>query len=387
MRINGFNLDHITSLVRQIDNNTDPEVLATITKQHSGQMQDIVSSISEVRSDIASKMQPITKLPAPTSAAIVRWANKVALGVAHPQLKAQTSYTADVASAGGGLTQIMSSLDTLKNAVLESKAMVEDVRSELVTTIDSAMVPTAELEANINSIVEEGLTSIAESQALVNSLTGSTTTYDTSDAETFLATYAETSATIDAEVSTILAAIAPLNTVVPTISGNTYVDNTLTCTANGTWTGTDPVTFRHQWQRSGADIPGANTTTYLLGFADRAETIRCAVFGENVADSVVAYSTNTAPIKMLPYLNTAPVISGGNTISSNLVCTAGQWTSTAFVGPPVFQWYRNSINIAGANTFNYVVVGPDVGTSLHVQVEVTNEDGTSYANSAPLNIV
>src|SRR4051812_29436129 len=65
----------------------------------------------------------------------------------------------------------------------------------------------------------------------------------------------------------------PSNTQPPVVSGTPEVGKTLS-TTNGTWSGTTPLTFSHQWRRcdktggSCANISDATHTTYTLQGAD-----------------------------------------------------------------------------------------------------------------------
>jgi hypothetical protein len=60
-------------------------------------------------------------------------------------------------------------------------------------------------------------------------------------------------------------ASAPVNSVLPSVSGTTNVGETLTGTP-GTWSGSPVLTY--QWRRDGADIAGETGLTYLLADAD-----------------------------------------------------------------------------------------------------------------------
>jgi hypothetical protein len=97
------------------------------------------------------------------------------------------------------------------------------------------------------------------------------------------------------------AAVAPANTGLPSVVGNTQEGQNLTAEP-GTWTGTQPIGYAYQWRRCDvaggtcADIVGAENATYTLKPDDVGSTIRLSVTGSNGAGSVTAVSTATAVI-------------------------------------------------------------------------------------------
>jgi hypothetical protein len=91
---------------------------------------------------------------------------------------------------------------------------------------------------------------------------------------------------------------APKNTAPPTISGTTKEGSTLTV-GNGSWTGSQPITYTVQWQRCDAtggncaNIAGATGQTYVLTSADVGNTIRVSVTAKNNKGSTLATSAET----------------------------------------------------------------------------------------------
>ena len=97
-------------------------------------------------------------------------------------------------------------------------------------------------------------------------------------------------------------AVAPANTALPTISGAVWAGATLT-TSNGTWTGSQPISYTYQWLRCDSAgnnctaISGATAATYLLRSADQRHRLRSRVTAQNSAASVSATSAATAAVR------------------------------------------------------------------------------------------
>ena len=175
---------------------------------------------------------------------------------------------------------------------------------------------------------------------------------------------------------------APVNTVAPAVTGTATVGQTLT-TTNGTWTGAPAPTFTYQWQRTGSNIGGATSSTYVLVAADYANTIRCVVTATNsVAPSgVSANSNSTASVAGLAPVNTvAPVVSGSTTVGQTLSTTTGTWTGTP-TPTYTYQWQRGTSNISAATSSTYVTVSGDIGSTIRCVVTATNAVSAASANS------
>ena len=164
----------------------------------------------------------------------------------------------------------------------------------------------------------------------------------------------------------------PVNTSLPTISGQTVVGDTLTA-ANGSWSN-GPTGFAYQWQdcnSSGtncSNISGATSSSYKLASGDAGDTIDVVVTACNSAGSGQASSAATAVVTMpvQPPVNTSkPTITGQTVVGDTLTASNGSWSnSPTGYG---YQWQdcnssgTNCSNISGATSSSYKLASGDAG--------------------------
>jgi hypothetical protein len=133
--------------------------------------------------------------------------------------------------------------------------------------------------------------------------------------------------------------VAPVNTVLPIITGTGIVPNFLSV-SNGTWTGFPTPTFTYLWLRDAATIGGATASLYQLVSADATHSISAKVTATNaggsatvnssntvvVTQTTLVYSPVTVAVRGAAYTGATPVSSGGTapylyTISSGTLPT------------------------------------------------------------------
>ena len=192
--------------------------------------------------------------------------------------------------------------------------------------------------------------------------------------------------------------VAPVNTVLPAITGTAKDGQTLT-TGTGTWTGTAPLTYTYQWEScnsSGAsctNISGATSSSYTVVSGNVGATLRVVVTASNVAGSASSTSAATAlVIATAPANTTPPAVSGAATDGTTLSASTGTWTGTPTISY-AYQWQScNSLgttcaNVSGATGSTYALHSSDVGTTLRVIVTATNTAGSAQATSAVSGVV
>jgi len=97
----------------------------------------------------------------------------------------------------------------------------------------------------------------------------------------------------------------PKNTSPPTISGTPQVGQTLTA-GNGSWNGTQPISYTYQWQRCDSSgnncnpISAATSSTYTATSNDLGNALVATVTALNSGGSATAVSAPTAVVTALP---------------------------------------------------------------------------------------
>ena len=100
--------------------------------------------------------------------------------------------------------------------------------------------------------------------------------------------FGSSAAAISAGVTVELGVIAPVNTVLPVISGTPQVGEVLT-SSTGTWIN-EPDSYTYQWKRAGVAITGETNSTYTVVEADVDQSITSTVTATNIAGSTSATS-------------------------------------------------------------------------------------------------
>jgi hypothetical protein len=184
---------------------------------------------------------------------------------------------------------------------------------------------------------------------------------------------------------------APVNTMEPTIVGQSVVGQKLTA-ANGSWSGS-PTSFDYQWLRcdgagaSCSPLAGATTSAYTLGGDDVDRRMRVRVTATNADGSTTAQSNPTDAVKPAPQAGKpvnmkAPSVSGTAAEGQELRAASGEWSGSQ----PLtfsFRWLRcdgagnNCVAIGGATGDTYTVRAADVGKTIRVRVTARNAAGTA----------
>jgi hypothetical protein len=170
-------------------------------------------------------------------------------------------------------------------------------------------------------------------------------------------------------------------------------------TTRGTWTGTEPITYRFRWFRcdgpGAADasdcqrISNAANATYVLREADAGFRIRSQVVATNVDGTARATSNPTdVVISARPTNIREPSISGTAAVGSRLQANRGEWAGDQPITYS-FIWLRcspqgdNCSEIPGANDTDYEVRDADTGHTIRVRVVARNDRGSTSAISNP----
>lgn len=194
--------------------------------------------------------------------------------------------------------------------------------------------------------------------------------------------------------------VAPRNTGEPRISGSAVEGATLTA-STGSWSGTQPITFKYQWLRCDANagncspIAGETRSTTKLGDEDIGHTIRVRITASNDDGTTSATANATDVVKAAgntPANSSPPIIGGAPTVGQTLTANPGNWSGTQPISYS-YQWRRcdttggscSSISAATART--YMLKTSDAKNTLRVQVRATNKVGSAQATSVPTAVI
>lgn len=92
------------------------------------------------------------------------------------------------------------------------------------------------------------------------------------------------------------------------------------------------------------------------------------------------HGTDTSPINIAP-----PQISGQAIAGETLACSTGSWSASSST-TYAFQWTREHVPIAGADTTTYKVPPTDEGHTLYCEVTATNPAGSAGAGSVGVTV-
>lgn len=176
--------------------------------------------------------------------------------------------------------------------------------------------------------------------------------------------------------------VAPVNTILPVITGSAVVGSTVTFLA-GTYSGSaGSVTV--QWTLDGVAIPGATSSSYTLVATGvlRVQETKTNLSGSAMAQSspVTVVAASVAPANLV-----APVVSGITAENQVLSVGGDTWANSPLSF--AIQWYRGVTLISGATSATYTLVSADVGSQMSARVSATNAAGTSIAISALTAVV
>ncbi|WP_316228367.1 MULTISPECIES: hypothetical protein [unclassified Bradyrhizobium] len=177
---------------------------------------------------------------------------------------------------------------------------------------------------------------------------------------------------------------APVNTVLPAISGDGGAAGNVLTVSTGSWTGTAPIAFTYQWKKGGVAITGATASTYTIQAGDAGGVLTVDVTGTNSQGNATA-TTASFTVGTVPANTAAPAIGGSSLVGSTLTASQGTWSGvpTAYA----YQWKSNGTSIPGATAATYVTQVGDLGNSITCTVTASNGWGSASATSGGVTVV
>jgi uncharacterized protein YukE len=212
------------------------------------------------------------------------------------------------------------------------------------------------------------------------------------------ATNAAGSTSATSPATSLVGALLPSNIGLPSVTGS-LLDGGLLSAVTGSWTGTGPITYSHQWQLCNSageackDIKGALESTLSLLSADVGSTVRVVETATNAAGSTSATSPATGLIgALIPGNTSLPSVTGSLIDGQLLSALTGSWSGTAPIGY-AYQWQSCNgkgeacSNISGATAGTLGLVSTLVGSTVRVVVTATNAAGSTSSTSAATGLI
>src|SRR5262249_47964923 len=211
--------------------------------------------------------------------------------------------------------------------------------------------------------------------------TPATTTSDSGSAFKVVVTNSAGSATSNAATLTVnTSAVAPTITTQPV---NQTVTAGQTATFSVVASGTAPLSY--QWQKNGANIAGATSSSYTTPATTTSDS--GSTFVVVVSNSAGTASSNAATLTVNP----APVAPTITTQPTNQTVTAGQTATFSVVAngtaPLSYQWQKNGTHIPRDTLSSYTTPATTTSDSgATFVVAVSNSAGTASSNAATLTV-
>jgi len=197
-------------------------------------------------------------------------------------------------------------------------------------------------------------------------------------------------------------ATPPSNTAEPAISGTAEQGRTLR-TSNGSWSGTQLISYAYQWVRCGADggrpdggncaiVSGATSRDYRLGAGDVGFRMRARVTAANADGSRTAASNPTAVVAGPPVNTSIPAARGTTLVGSVLTADPGSWTGRQSISFS-YRWLRcntqggECVSIGGATSRTYRLTASDVNHKMRFNLTARNSIGSTTVISGESAVV
>ena len=169
-------------------------------------------------------------------------------------------------------------------------------------------------------------------------------------------------------------------TGMPTISGTSQVDETLTALTNAIADedGLDDVSYTYQWIAGGSDIDGATGSSYELTSSEQGQTIQVRVtFTDDADNEETLTSEATVAVAAAPNREAtgAPTIGGTPQVGETLTAdTAGITDADGLTNVSYeYQWLASGTDIDGATGSSYVLTSSEQGQTIQVRVTFTDD--------------